>query len=66
MRKRVERTSPELNDRIAVTVDRAGDILDVGRSTIYALLREQKLKTINVRNTRRITMRSIRELAESE
>jgi excisionase family DNA binding protein len=62
MRKHIEVTDPQLNDRIAVTIDRAADILDLGRSSIYSLLREGRLKSIRIGNARRIPMQSIREL----
>jgi excisionase family DNA binding protein len=62
MRKHIETTNPELNDRIAVSLDRAADILDVGKSTIYQLLRERRLRSIRFGTSHRVTMESIREL----
>ena len=62
MRKHIETTNPELNDRIAVSLDRAADILNVGKSTIYQLLRERRLRSIRFGTSHRVTMDSIREL----
>jgi excisionase family DNA binding protein len=62
MRKHIETTSPELNDRVLVTIDRAADILALGRSSIYALLREGRLKSIRFGSAHRVTMASIRDL----
>ena len=62
MRRHIETTAPELNDRIAVSIDRAADILDLDRSSIYALLREGRLKSIRFGSAHRVTMASIREL----
>jgi excisionase family DNA binding protein len=62
MRKHIAVTDPQLNDRIAVSIDRAADILDIGRSSIYALLRDGKLKSIRFGSAHRVTMKSIRDL----
>lgn len=62
MRKRIETTAPELNDRIAVSIDRAADILDLGRSSIYELLGKGQLKSAHFGRSRRVTMESIRQL----
>lgn len=52
----------DLDDRLAVTIDRAADVLDVGRSTIYELLRDGKLKGIKLNRAHRIVVQSIRDL----
>lgn len=62
MRKRRDAHLVDLDDRLAVTIDRAADVLDVGRSTVYELLRAGKLKGIKLGRAHRVVVQSIREL----
>lgn len=62
MRKRRDAHLVELDDRLAVTIERAADVLDVGRSTIYELLRSGKLKGIKLGRAHRVVVQSIRDL----
>jgi excisionase family DNA binding protein len=54
----------DLDDRLTVTIDRAAQLLDVGRSTVYELLRAGKLKGVKFGRAHRIVMQSIRDLVE--
>ena len=62
MRKRRDAHLVELDDRLAVTIERAADVLDVGRSTVYELLRTGKLKGIKLGRAHRVVVQSIRDL----
>jgi hypothetical protein len=48
---------------LVVTVREAGRMLRLGRSTIFELLRTNKLERRRVGQSTRVTVRSIRELA---
>jgi excisionase family DNA binding protein len=66
MRKRGEVHLIDLDDRLTVTIDRTADVLDVGRSTVYELLRAGKLKGVKFGRAHRVVVQSIRDLvAES-
>jgi excisionase family DNA binding protein len=54
----------DLDDRLTVTIDRTAQLLDVGRSTVYELLRAGKLKGVKFGRAHRIVMQSIRDLVE--
>jgi len=62
MRKRRDARLIDLDDRLAVTIERAADVLDVGRSTVYELLRAGKLKSIRLGRAHRVVVQSIRDL----
>jgi excisionase family DNA binding protein len=51
-----------LDDRLTVTIDRTAEVLDVGRSTIYELLRAGKLKGVKFGRAHRVVVQSIRDL----
>ena len=53
-----------LDDRLTVTIDRTAQLLDVGRSTVYELLRAGKLKGVKFGRAHRVVMQSIRDLVE--
>jgi excisionase family DNA binding protein len=54
----------DLDDRLTVTIDRTAQLLDVGRSTVYELLRAGKLKRVKFGRAHRVVMQSIRDLVE--
>jgi excisionase family DNA binding protein len=62
MRKRRDAHLVDLDDRLAVSTERAADLLDVGRSTVYELLRAGKLKGIKLGRAHRVVVQSIRDL----
>ncbi len=62
MRKPHDNHQVDLDDRLTITIDRTADLLDVGRSTIYELLRTGKLKGIKFGRAHRVVVRSIRDL----
>ena len=51
-----------LGDRLTVTIDRTAEVLDVGRSTVYELLRTGKLKSVKFGRAHRVVVQSIRDL----
>jgi hypothetical protein len=52
------------SDAVACSVDQAAMLLQVGRVTVYNLLREKKLESCLIHERiRRVTMESIRRLA---
>ena len=56
----------DLDDRLTVTIQRTADVLDIGRSSVYQLLRAGKLKGVKFGRAHRIVVQSIRDLvAES-
>jgi excisionase family DNA binding protein len=61
MRKRRDRQF-DLDDRLTVTIERTADVLDVGRSTVYELLRARKLKSVKFGRAHRVVVQSIRDL----
>jgi excisionase family DNA binding protein len=66
MRKRRDVELVDLDDRLTVTIQRTADVLDIGRSTVYELLRAGKLKGVKFGRAHRIVVQSIRDLvAES-
>jgi excisionase family DNA binding protein len=54
----------DLNDRLTVTIDRTAQLLEVGRSTVYELLRAGKLKGVKFGRAHRVVVQSIRDLVE--
>lgn len=62
MRKRHDDHQVDLDDRLTVTIDRTAELLDVGRSTVYELLRAGKLKSIKFGRAHRVVVQSIRDL----
>jgi excisionase family DNA binding protein len=66
MRKRRDPHLVDLDDRLTVTIERTGEMLDVGRSTVYELLRTGRLKGAKFGRAHRVVVQSIRDLvAES-
>jgi excisionase family DNA binding protein len=53
---------PDLDDRLTATIRRTADMLDIGRSTVYELLRVGKLKSVKFGRARRVIVQSIRDL----
>jgi excisionase family DNA binding protein len=51
-----------LDNHLTVTIDRTAELLDVGRSTVYELLRAGKLKSKKFGRARRVIVQSIRDL----
>ncbi len=51
-----------LEDRLTLTIDRTAEVLDVGRSTVYELLRAGKLKSVKFGRAHRVVVQSIRDL----
>jgi excisionase family DNA binding protein len=62
MRKPHDHRPVDLDDRLTVTIDRTAALLDVGRSTVYELLRAGKLKGIKFGRAHRVIVQSIRDL----
>jgi excisionase family DNA binding protein len=62
MRKRPDAHPIDLDDRLAVTIERTAEVLDVGRSTVYELLRAGKLKGVKFGRAHRVVVQSIRDL----
>lgn len=53
------------DDRECVSVRTTAEILQCGRSTVYELLRAGKLKSVKIGRLRRVTLKSIRKLAQT-
>ena len=67
MRRRRDIVLIDLDDRLAVTIERTAHVLDVGRSTVYELLRAGKLRSVKFGRAHRVVVQSIRDLvAESQ
>ena len=64
MRKRRGVHLIDLHDRLTVTIERTAHVLDVGRSTVYELLRAGKLKGVKFGRAHRVVVQSIRDLVE--
>jgi len=62
MRKHRDVQLIDLDDRLTVTIDRTAHVLDVGRSTVYELLRAGKLKGVKFGRAHRVVVQSIRDL----
>jgi len=62
MPKRRDAHLVDLDDRLTVTIERTADVLDVGRSTVYELLRAGKLKGVKFGRAHRVVVQSIRDL----
>jgi excisionase family DNA binding protein len=54
MRKLPDVQLIDLDDRLTVTIDRTAHLLDVGRSTVYELLRAGKLKGVKFGRAHRV------------
>jgi len=52
------------DDRLTITIARTAHLLDVGRSTVYELLRTGKLKGVKFGRAHRVVVQSIRDLVE--
>jgi excisionase family DNA binding protein len=50
-------------DRLLYSVPRAAELLDIGVSTIWALIADGKLETVRIGRSRRITHASLAKLA---
>jgi excisionase family DNA binding protein len=62
MRKKTSCQIP-LDQRLTLTINSTADALDVGRSTVYELIRKGMLQTVAIDGMRRITGDSVRALA---
>jgi excisionase family DNA binding protein len=62
MRKRRDVELVDLDDRLTITIQRTADVLDVGRSTVYELLRAGKLKGVKFGRAHRVIVQSMRDL----
>ncbi|MCE7927201.1 MAG: DNA-binding protein [Chloroflexi bacterium CFX7] len=51
-------------DRLLLTVAEAGQLLGVGRTTVYALIRARELPVVKIGAAARIPARAVREWAE--
>ena len=51
-----------LEDRLTVTIGRTAEVLDVGRSTVYELLRSGRLTGVKFGRAHRVVVQSIRDL----
>jgi excisionase family DNA binding protein len=56
----------DLDQRLAFTINHSADALDVGRSTVYELIKAGKLKVIEVNGMRRISGESLRALVTEQ
>ena len=55
-----------LDQRLAFTINHSADALDVGRSTVYELIKAGKLKVIDINGMRRISGESLRALVAEQ
>jgi excisionase family DNA binding protein len=62
MRKRRDVHPIDLEDRLTVTIERTAEVLDVGRSTVYQLLRSGKLRGVKFGRAHRVVVQSIHDL----
>jgi excisionase family DNA binding protein len=62
MRKRRDVHPFALDDHLTVTIDHTAEVLDVGRSTVYELLRAGRLKSVKFGRAHRVVVQSIRDL----
>lgn len=51
-------------DRLMVTAEEAAEMLGVGRSAVYDLMRSHALPSVKIGRSRRIPMASLREYVE--
>jgi excisionase family DNA binding protein len=51
-----------LDNHLTITIERTAEVLDVGRSTVYELLRAGKLQSVKFGRAHRVVVQSIREL----
>ena len=52
-------------DRLMVTAEEAAEMLGVGRSAVYDLMRSHALTSVKIGRSRRIPMASLREYVET-
>ena len=51
-------------DRLAVTAEEAAELLRIGRSAVYDLMRSHALPSVNIGRSRRIPLASLKEYIE--
>lgn len=54
------------NDRLAFQITEAGQIVGIGRTSVYELIREGKLKTVKIAGRTLIPADSLRALVDSK
>lgn len=52
-------------DRLAVTAEEAAEMLGIGRSAVYDLMRSHALLSVKIGRSRRIPMACLREYVET-
>ena len=52
-------------DRLAVTAEEAAELLGIGRSAVYDLMRSHALASVKIGRSRRIPMAALREYIET-
>ena len=62
MRKRRDTQLIELDHRLTITIDRTAEVLDIGRSSVYELLRAGKLKGVKFGRAHRVVVQSVHDL----
>ncbi|MDD7920991.1 helix-turn-helix domain-containing protein [Actinomycetospora callitridis] len=50
--------------KVLYTMEEAADLLSVGRSTVYDLIRMRLLETVKIGRSRRVTAAALTELVE--
>ena len=50
--------------KVLYTMEEAADLLSVGRSTVYDLIRMRLLETVKIGRSRRVTAAALAELVE--
>lgn len=51
-------------DKLLFTMEEAAEVLSVGRSTVYDLVRMRLLDTVSIGRSRRVPASALRELVE--
>lgn len=52
-------------DRLAVTAEEAAEMLGIGRSAVYDLMRSHALPSVKIGRSRRIPLASLREYVDN-
>ena len=59
------RRTETIMDRLMVTAEEAAEMLGVGRSAVYDLMRSHALPSVKIGRSRRIPLASLREYVET-
>ena len=51
-------------EKLLFTIEEAAEVLSVGRSTVYDLVRMRLLETVSIGRSRRVPASALRELVE--